>query len=218
MFLRSKIELPNIAEPVSDYFLNLNSIKNSDKKNADLLSVATAIEQTILKGEVAFNSKNKKLSYVPNHLKMNLDLSFTSSMISEIAPIVAHLKYVIKKKGNDGKEKPNWLFIEEPEAHLHPKIQVELIKLFVQLSKLGVKIVLTSHSNYLFNKLSNLILAKEIDTESIEVYHFKMGKNGSYVDSESMKVDIEGIEDGNFSDVAGELYAERLALYENLEL
>ena len=223
MFLRSKIELPNIAEPVSDYFLNLSSIRGNDKTNEDLMSIATAIEQNILKGEVVFNSKSKKLSYAPNNLKINLDLSFTSSMISEIAPIVAHLKYVIKKidkiwYDNTVRERPNWLFIEEPEAHLHPRIQVELIQLFVKLSKLGVKIVITSHSNYLFNKLSNLVLAKAIDTENIEVYHFKMGKNGSYVDANSMKVDVEGIEDANFSDVAEELYSERLELYDNIEL
>ena len=222
MFLRSKIELPNIAEPVSDYFLNLSSIRSSDKRNEDLMSIATAIEQNILKGEVVFNSKSKKLSYAPNNLKINLDLSFTSSMISEIAPIVAHLKYVIKKNNsvrrNLIQERPNWLFIEEPEAHLHPRIQVELIKLFVKLSKLGVKIVITSHSNYLFNKLSNLVLAKEIDTKDIEVYHFKMGKHGSYVDAESMKVNVEGIEDANFSDVAEELYSERLELYDHIEL
>ena len=140
-------------------------------------------------------------------------------MISEIAPIVAHLKYIIKDYNKlDALQSPNLLFIEEPEAHLHPKIQVELMKLFVNLSKSGVKVIVTSHSNYLFNKLSNLILAKEIDTDSVEVYHFKMGENGSYVDKNSMKIDVEGIEDANFSEIAEELYAERLGLYENLEL
>jgi predicted ATPase len=213
-FLRSKIELPNIAEPVSDYFLNLSSIKSNGKENSNLFSIANKIETNILKGEVLFNSKTKKLSYSPNKLDINLDLSFTSSMISEIAPIVAHLKYIVKEK----KISPSLLFIEEPEAHLHPKIQVELMKLFVNLSKSGVKVIVTSHSNYLFNKLSNLILAKEIDMDSVEVYHFKMGENGSYVDKNSMKIDVEGIEDANFSEIAEELYAERLGLYENLEL
>ncbi len=213
-FLRSKIELPSIAEPVSDYFLNLSSIKMNGKDNSDLSLIANKIEESILKGEVLFNSKTKKLSYSPNKLDINLDLSFTSSMISEIAPIVAHLKYIIKQDN----KKQSLLFIEEPEAHLHPKIQVELMKLFVNLSKSGVKVIVTSHSNYLFNKLSNLILAKEIDTDSVEVYHFKMGENGSYVDKNSMKIDVEGIEDANFSEIAEELYTERLNLYENLVL
>ncbi len=180
--LRSKIELPSLTEPVSDYFLNLSSIKNNSGISDDLLSIATKIEQNLLKGEVSFNTKTKKLTYSPNNLDINLDLSFTSSMISEIAPIVAHLKYIIKENYELISAGPSLLFIEEPEAHLHPKIQVELMKLFVLLSKSGVKVIVTSHSNYLFNKLSNLILAKEIDAQSVEVYHFKIGENGSYVD------------------------------------
>jgi predicted ATP-dependent endonuclease of OLD family len=217
--IRSKIELPTLTEPVSDYFLNLSSIRMGNKNGDSLTSIARQIEQSVLKGEVLFNSENKKLTYSPKNLNLNLDLSFTSSMISEIAPIVAHLKYVIKETNkSDIFQSPSLLFIEEPEAHLHPKIQVELMKLFVNLSKSGVKVIVTSHSNYLFNKLSNLILAKEIDTDSVEVYHFKMGENGSYVDKNSMKIDVEGIEDANFSEIAEELYAERLGLYENLEL
>ena len=217
--IRSKIELPSLTEPVSDYFLNLSSIRTNTKNGDNLTSIANVIEKEILKGDVLFNSDNKKLSYSPRNLNLNLDLSFTSSMISEIAPIVAHLKYIIKEiNKSDILQSPSLLFIEEPEAHLHPKIQVELMKLFVTLSKSGVKVIVTSHSNYLFNKLSNLILAKEIDRDSVEVYHFKMGENGSYVDKNSMKIDVEGIEDANFADVAEELYAERLELYENLEL
>lgn len=215
--LSSKIELPNLTEPVSDYFLNLSSIKVNGTSSDDLLSIAAKIEQNLLKGEVSFNSKNKKLFYSPSNLSLNLDLPFASSMISEIAPIVAHLKYIIKQNDELISEGSSLLFIEEPEAHLHPKVQIELMKIFVHLSELGVNVIVTSHSNYLFNKLSNQILAKEIDSKKVAVYHFKMGKNGSYVDKDSMKVDIEGIEDANFSDVAEELYSERLELYENLE-
>ena len=59
-----------------------------------------------------------------------------------------------------------------------------------------------------------MILAKEIDPEKISVGLMKMGQKGSYIDKNSMKMDTEGIEDDNFSDVAEELYMERLKLYE----
>ena len=206
-----KFEIPNLSEPISDYFLNISNI-NTKSYSGEFSYFAKKIEDNVIKGKIYFDRSDKKLYYEPHNLDLSVELTNVSSMISEVAPIVAHLKYIfIKQENNYG---DNFLFIEEPEAHLHPKIQVELIKLFVEMAKKGLKIVMTSHSNYMFNKLSNMILAKEIDPEKISVGLMKMGKKGSYIDKDSMKMDTEGIEDDNFSDVAEELYMERLKLYE----
>ena len=208
-----KFEIPNLTEPNSDYFMNLSNINTKGYKT-QFSKFATLIEDNIIKGKVNFDKSDRKLYYEPYNLNLSLELSLSSSMISEIAPIAAHLKFIIAEDKEAFKKEDYYLFIEEPEAHLHPKIQVELIKLFAEMAKKGLKIVMTSHSNYMFNKLSNMILAKEIDFNTISVAHMKMGEKGSYVDKESMLVDEFGIEDNNFADVAEELYMERLKLSE----
>ena len=208
-----KFEIPNLSEPIADYFLNISNI-NSKGYKTPFSQLAKQMEDNIIKGKINFDKSNRKLYYEPANLDLSLELSEVSSMIAEISPIIAHLKFLFEDKENGNAKGDNFLFIEEPEAHLHPKIQVELIKLFAELAKKGLKIVMTSHSNYLFNKLSNMILAKEVDPNTITVAHMKMGQKGSYIDKDSMKMDTEGIEDDNFSDVAEELYMERLKLYE----
>ena len=208
-----KFEIPNLTEPIADYFLNISNINGKGYKTP-FSQFAKQMEDNIIKGKINFDKSNRKLYYEPANLDLSLELSEVSSMIAEISPIIAHLKFLFEDKENGNAKGDNFLFIEEPEAHLHPKIQVELIKLFAELAKKGLKIVMTSHSNYLFNKLSNMILAKEVDPNTITVAHMKMGKKGSYIDKDSMKMDTEGIEDDNFSDVAEELYMERLKLYE----
>ena len=55
------------------------------------------------------------------------------------------------------------LFIEEPEAHLHPANQVKLVEIFAELISEDVTLVMSSHSNYVFNKLNNLVLSKKLD-------------------------------------------------------
>lgn len=205
----NKFEIPTLSEPNSDYFLNISSI-NGKGYSTPFSKFAKKIEDKIIKGKISFDKSDRKLYYEPEKLDLSLELSQASSMISEIAPIIAHLKFIL----NNAEGTENYLFIEEPEAHLHPKIQVELMKLFAELAGNGLHIVMTSHSNYLFNKLSNMVLAKEIDPKTISVCLMKMGENGSFVDENAMHIDEDGIDDDNFADTAEELYSERLKLYE----
>jgi predicted ATPase len=45
------------------------------------------------------------------------------------------------------------LVLDEPEVHLHPKWQLEMAKIIVELVKNGVKIVVNSHSPYMIEAL-----------------------------------------------------------------
>lgn len=217
-FVNQQIELPGISIPLSDYFLELSEIKinKKDYENSQINIVAKDIETNILKGKVEFDLDNKKLFYTPNETSLKLDIRSTSSMVSELSPIVSFLRHVLTKPVQrnpyDSKKdlsKP-LIFIEEPEAHLHPENQVKLIKAFISLIKANVKIIITSHSNYIFNQLNNLILAKEIDIESVQASILKPTKVGSK--AYLLPLDDLGIEDDNFIDIAEKLYEEKVEL------
>ncbi|MCK4406175.1 MAG: AAA family ATPase [Bacteroidales bacterium] len=228
-FLTKRIELPNISEPVSDYFLYLSNISRPQNIKK-YTQIATEIENQILEGEVSFNKESRKIVYTPKDVNTQLDLSFTSSMVSEIAPIVAFLKYIISDREHfyphdeyfyedprSRSKASNLIFIEEPEAHLHPEIQVKLMELFVKLTKCNIKLVMTSHSNYMFNKLNNLILDKKIDSKNIICNLLKFGKSGSKVDPKLMKVEDDGILDENFVMTSEKLFEERQNISKNKE-
>lgn len=173
--------------------------------------IADKIELSILRGKISYNDKKKKLYYSPVNSNLKLELTETASFISEIAPLVAYIRHILQVRGAE----KSLIIIEEPEAHLHPKVQVQLMEIFAELTKHNVKVILTSHSNYMFNKLSNMLLKKEIAPEKVGVYHMVMTDKGSVV-STDMKATTQGIEDHNFADVARELYQERLETYDVL--
>jgi len=225
-FTSKKIELPSISEPLSDYFLELSNIKIRKKEKTNKVSeVASCIENEILNGEIEFDKITKKIMFKPKDTELKLDLSYTSSMVSEISPIVSYLRYVVnyseensmvpsymrKKKFDTSKP---LIVIEEPEAHLHPDIQVKLLKQFAELAKNDVKFMITTHSNYMFNKFNNLIIAKEINIDQSSALLFKEYKYGSEV--VNMDLDEFGIEDENFIYTAEDLYNEKMELIKQL--
>ncbi len=54
---------------------------------------------------------------------------------------------------NNWLNKDTVLILDEPEVHLHPKWQLEMAKIIVELVKNGVKIVVNSHSPYMIEAL-----------------------------------------------------------------
>ena len=236
-FLKGRIELPGIAVPLSDYFLDLSQITPNEKPDKDnpIQRIANDIENDILKGKVEFDKKTRKLFYTPDGTQgLRLDIDATSSMVSELAPIVSFVRHIVAKsaeKTRDIREavaglpreedtpqkkifpKP-LLFIEEPEAHLHPENQVKLMAAFAALANAGVKVIITSHSSTLFHKLNNLILGKHIDTGIISATLFQQTEKGS--NAVPLPLDELGIEDDNFIDTTEGLYDEKVDLIDRM--
>ena len=224
--IKRKIELPTLSETVSDYYLFLASVEKLELNQA-LKKITESLERNILNGKVNYSIDNQKITFRPGGTELTLDLVAVSSMVAELSPIVTYLKYVIKDHNNEEvlnkenrdsniEDSCDILFIEEPEAHLHPEAQVKLMEILAELPKHNIKVVMTSHSNYMFNKLTNLILEKKVDPDKVATYHMVMTDKGSVV-QDDMRVTDEGIEDSNFVTVAEQLYEERMQLLDEIE-
>ena len=160
-----------------------------------------------------FDFNRKTILYHPAGTDLSLEMNDASSMVSEIAPIIAFLKYIITglnrtthsklKKLN----KNSILFIEEPEAHLHPANQISLLKSFVKLSHLNVQLIMASHSNYIFNQLNNMVMDQQLDQTSY--LPLLMREQNHTTISEYMNMDEFGVDDENFADVSSQLMEER---------
>ena len=59
-------------------------------------------------------------------------------MVSELAPLILFLKYLVRPG--------DLLILEEPESHLHPAAQRRLARGIVRLVNAGVKVLITTHS------------------------------------------------------------------------
>lgn len=217
-FLSKKIELPGISEPVSDYFIKLSDIRVVKKNFEDKVvnDIAKSIEQNILKGKVEFNPQTKQLMFYPDNTNLKLELSSTSSMVSELAPIVSYLRYVLTATPSQRLKTPkkHLIMIEEPEAHLHPEIQIKLTEIFSKLVRADVKLVITSHSNYIFNKVNNLIMSQHMNMDKVSSGVFKNTVTGSVM--LPLNVDEFGVDDENFGVASNILFDEKIDIIERM--
>ena len=117
------------------------------------------LEQQMLKGEIRCKKLEKShpiFSYQPYDREPDEELSLmnASAMVSELAPIVLYLDYM----AHPG----DVLIIEEPESHLHPAMQVEFVRQLAAVVHSGIRVMLTTHSEWVLDELANLVRASEL--------------------------------------------------------
>lgn len=70
------------------------------------------------------------------------------------------------------------LIIENPEIHLHPSGQAELVNFLACLAQNGIQIILETHSDHIYNGIRRAICQDIIDCENVGVYFFTQDERG----------------------------------------
>ena len=163
------------------------------------------------------NEKDKQYLQLKNG--QQIALTAAASSIKELSPFLFYLKNYI---GNY----MSFCF-EEPEAHLHPKMQVALADLVAACLNHDIFFQITTHSDYFLQRLNQLIklgivkkknkdkfkeICKEwnldelcyIDDKDVKAYFFHRDDKG-LVAIDEMPINEEGIPFRTFFEVANEL-------------
>lgn len=125
-----------------------------DKIAFDTVDMARKIIEKILKGSYRFDREGEKL-YIDDHKYTKLN--FSSSGQQESIWILLLIFLIILEN------KKVFMVIEEPEAHLYPEAQKEMVDLIALLTNhTDNQTIITTHSPYILASLNNLIYAKKI--------------------------------------------------------
>lgn len=132
--------------------------------------------------EIADGSNIYQVKVKKNRSSSEVLITDVGFGVSQILPILTLCFYV--KEGST-------LLIEQPEIHLHPKVQSGLADVFIDaVKKKNIQIIIESHSEYLLKRLQRRIAEEELSNERIA--SFFCTNDGEHSILKKLDVDMFG--------------------------
>jgi len=141
--------------PVFDAIANQFKITNTSTRNSKIYSLlAEEIEIEVLGGKLSVDAAgNIFYGYDDKNV---LSILYSASTIKSLSSLVFYLRYFAQEGQS--------LFIDEPEINLHPDNQRKIAKILAKISNLGIKVFVSTHSDYIIREFNNLMmLGKDSD-------------------------------------------------------
>ena len=143
---------PNYALPIEtnvDFIRKLESIVKKTSFIAENHPDVLTDFADILGGEYTVN-RSDQLYYVPKGKRVKVSMAQSSSAVRSLLDIGFYLKH----EAQIG----DLLIVDEPELNLHPENQRRVARLLARLVNLGIKVFITTHSDYIIKELNTLIM------------------------------------------------------------
>ena len=218
--------LPRITTDFLSYMIGLDSQMRSGRLRSDLQDAISFIETDVIRGKIDLDLSaglpTPDIVYLQGEedsSQKKFSLNQTSSMVSELAPLVLFLKYLVRPG--------DLLILEEPESHLHPAAQRQLARGIARLVNADVKVLITTHSDLFVSQINNqmrISFASKrwlrengfepqecLRHDDVSAYLFRWDDElgGSVVNELEIRRDV-GIDDDMFGEVINAIYEEAL--------
>jgi hypothetical protein len=142
--------------PIVNSLVSAEDLAFTQKKKSPYFALAEEIERKILRGNVSVSDSGEVL-FQPQHMDEAIPFLLSASLIKTLSGLIIYLKHKA-----DGYE---LLIIDEPELNLHPDNQILLARIFAKMVNAGIRLLISTHSDYIVRELNNMIMlsSKEID-------------------------------------------------------
>ena len=136
-------------KPIADYIDWLNRTKHYKSLKSKFATSSTTLQKNILGGSYSFDETNN-INFHLNNQKDTLPLHLTSSTVKTYFGLWFYLQHMAQEG--------DVLMIDEPELSLHPNNQRKIARLLAQLVNKGIRVVISTHSDYMVREFNSLIM------------------------------------------------------------
>jgi hypothetical protein len=135
----------------------------------------------IIGGEYTVTSTDE-LYYIPKNKQIKLSMDESSSAVRSLLDIGFYLRHEAKLG--------DLLMVDEPELTLHPENQRRIARLFARLVNLGIRVFMTTHSDYIVKEMNTLIMLKQDKSHLKQIAQVEGYLEQELISSEQVKVYI----------------------------
>lgn len=228
LLAENRTDYSELTQPVYQFLRFLQTYSESVVNKFFYKEEIEFFEEKLIEGRISTN-KQSSFSYDSKTDDVSVPMYMASSMVNEIAPFVLALT---------GGRRYDGFIIDEIEASLHPKKQMELVRFLNRLSNKGVKLILSTHSDTFVSKVNNFYLLSKyaaqnkeenfvqklglekedlISPDKLYVYEFVNQMHGRSIVKEIMGDNMTGFPFDLFTDSAMDLYNEAAKIGEMLQ-
>jgi hypothetical protein len=173
-------EAQRYPRPIRDSLQMAGDLDRWNRNRSEFADLADYVEDHLLRGKVRLSAYGE-LEFVPSQRPdMPLGVHVTASMVKSLSLLVFYLRHMA--------ERGDMVIIDEPELNLHPDNQRLIARVLARAVNRGLKIMASTHSDYLIRELNNLIMLGQ-DTEAMRALR---GKHG-YEEAELLKPEQLGV-------------------------
>ncbi len=137
-------------QAVRDALYVADDIANISRTASPYYDFGKEVEQILLQGKVSVG-EGGEVDFAPSRAGgKSFSFQLSSSAVKTLSSLIIYLKY---------QAKPNeLLIIDEPELNLHPDNQILLARVFARMINKGIRLLISTHSDYIIRELNNLIM------------------------------------------------------------
>ena len=125
-------------------------------------------------------TRNDELYFVPKGAQVKLSMDESSSGVRSMLGIGFYLRHEAKPG--------DLLMVDEPELNLHPENQRRLARLFAHLVNLGLKVFITTHSDYIVKELNTLIMLNHDEPYLKRIAEVEGYDSSELIDPQKIKI------------------------------
>ena len=152
-FIFIEKESARYAKPIKDNINFTRDLSEIQKKKSNLPVNDMRSVSNMMDGYYKYTVKNSEIRFISKKRGKNR-FDIPLHLASSSARGLSDLYFYLKHKAQQGQI----LIIDEPESHLSPTNQMLMARLLAFCVNSGLKVLLTTHSDYLIKEFNNLIM------------------------------------------------------------
>jgi predicted ATP-dependent endonuclease of OLD family len=207
--------------PIRDCLEIAERLTEYQKQKSDFEYLANFFESEILHGKVTVSAYGE-VQYKPDNANIApLGIHLSASMVKSLSSLVFYFRHIARKG--------DFIIIDEPELNLHPDNQRKVSKLLARIVNAGFKVMISTHSDYIYRELNNQIMLNkdsEIAKKLRNTYNYAQAelldhnKVGAYLflgnETNMLPVTETGFEVKTIDDEIGKLNEASMEIFTSL--